>query len=129
MHNRFFFPQAALDEWIVDGRIELTGGELTVVSEQRVYRVVEAVRIVGEVTGSEDVNELVGKVKTVAFLQELGAEILEGSMLIGDNAYDVVPGFTGFPPVAYDEHKTKRAGAACAGSDLALVEQLARSGG
>jgi len=127
MQNRIFFPQAALDECIVDGRIELSGGELTVVSEKRVYRVAEAVRVLAEVTGSEDVNELVGKVKSVAFLQELGAEILETSMLIGDNAYDVVPGFTGFPATSYDEHKKLRAGAACEGSDESLVRNLVGS--
>ena len=127
MQNRLFFPQQSLDEWIVDGRIELTSGELTIISEKRVYRVAEAVRVVAEVTGSEDVNELVGKVKSVAFLQELGAELLEGSMLIGDNAYDVVPGFTGFPLVSYDEHKSALNGAPSAGSDEALMRALAGS--
>jgi len=123
MHNRIFFPQQALDEWIVDGRIELASGELTVMSEKRVYRVAEAVRVMAEVTGSEDVNELVGKVKSLAYLQELGAEILESSMLIGDNAYDVVPGFTAIPAVPYEEH-ARNAGQA-AGSDLELLRALA----
>lgn len=127
MQNRIFFPQEALDEAIVDGRIELSGGELTIVSEKRVYRVAEAVRVLSEVTGSEDANELVGKVKSVAFLQELGAELLETSMLIGDNAYDVVPGFSGFPAISYDEHKKLRAGAPCEGSDESLVRKLAGS--
>ncbi len=127
MQNRLFFPQQSLDEWIVDGRIELVSGELTIISEKRVYRVAEAVRVVAEVTGAEDVNELVGKVKSLAFLQELGAELLEGSMLIGDNAYDVVPGFTGFPLVSYDEHKRALLGAPSAGSDEALMQALAGS--
>ncbi|HQY64845.1 MAG: hypothetical protein IPQ09_02670 [Myxococcales bacterium] len=124
MENRFFFPQQALDEWIVDGRIELANGELTIVSEGRVYRVAEAVRVLVEVTGAEDENELVGRVKSLAFLQELGAELLEGSMLIGDNAYDVVPGFTAVPPVPYEEHRKRRSGAT-AGSDEALIQSLA----
>ena len=38
-------------------------------------------------------SEGTGGVKSRAFLSELGAEILEGSMIIGDNAYDVVQGF------------------------------------
>jgi len=125
MQNRIFFPQQSLDEWIVDGRIELAAGELTVISEKRTYRVAEAVRVVAEVTGAEDVNELVGKVKSVAFLQELGAELLEGSMLIGDNAYDVVPGFTGFPLSSYAEHQKLLGSAPSAGSDEALVSRLA----
>ncbi len=128
MENRFFFPQQSLDQWMVDGRIELAGGELTVLSEGRIYRVAEAVRVLAEVTGAEDANELVGRVKSLAFLQELGAELLEGSMLIGDNAYDVVPGFTGFPPLAYEEHRKRRAGAPTAGSDEALLRSLAELG-
>ena len=127
MENRFFFPQQALDEWIVDGRIELANGELTIVSEGRVYRVAEAVRVLGEVTGAEDANELVGRVKSLAFLQELGAELLEGSMLIGDNAYDVVPGFTALTPIPYEEHQ-KRRGGATAGSDEALIRGLGSPG-
>lgn len=125
MHNRIFFPQQSLDEWIVDGRIELASGELTVMSENRVYRVAEAVHVMVEVTGSEDANELLGKVKSVAFLQELGAELLETSMLIGDNAYDVVPGFTGVPTCSYDDHQKLRGDAPVAGSDEALVRRLA----
>lgn len=97
MRNRVFFPQGALDEWLVDGRVELTKDELVLKSEGRRYRIIEAVRVLREVTGTEDVSELIGRVKTVAFLTELGAEILQDSMVLGDNAYDIVPGFVGAP--------------------------------
>ena len=97
MKNRVFFPQAALDEWIAQDRVDLRNDELTIKSENRKYRIIEAVRILSEVTGLPDSNELVGKVKSKAFLVELGAEILESSMILGDNAYDVVPGFIGAP--------------------------------
>jgi hypothetical protein len=53
--------------------------------------------VVQEVSGSEDIYDLVGRVKSVTFLTELGAEILESSMLLGENAYEVVPGFIGSP--------------------------------
>jgi hypothetical protein len=95
--NRVFFPQTALDQWIVDGAVELQDGELTILSESRRYKLAEGVHVMREVTGAGDPNELVGRVKSRAFLEELGAEIVEGSMLIGESAYDVEPGWLGSP--------------------------------
>ena len=97
MRNRVFFPQTALDEWLADTRVELRNDELLIKSESRKYRILEGIRVLREVSGSSDGHELVGKVKSKAFLVELGAELLETSMILGDNAYDVVPGFVGAP--------------------------------
>jgi len=114
MRNRVFFPQTALDEWIADDRVELSSDELHIRSEPvqrddgtsaRKYRIVEAVRVLREVTDAPDPNDLVGKVKSKAYLAELGAEILESSMIIGDNAYDIVPGFAGAPIGSFAEHR------------------------
>jgi len=105
MKNRVFFPQAALDEWIADDRVDLRNDELTIKSENRKYRIIEAVHILREVTGQPDVHELVGKVKSRAFLSELGAEILEGSVVIGDNAYDAETGFVGAPVGSFAEFR------------------------
>lgn len=104
MQNSVFFPQTALDQWLIDGTIDLRGTELTLVSEARKYRLAEAVRVMREVTGADDLQELVGRVKSKALLEEKGAEILETSMIIGDNAYDVVPGWLGTPVGSFDEH-------------------------
>ena len=97
MRNRVFFPQIALDEWLTEARAELRNDELLVKAEGRKYRIIEGIRVLREVSGMSDGNELVGKVKSKAFLVELGAEILESSMILGYNAYDVVPGFIGAP--------------------------------
>ena len=103
-NNRVFFPQAALDQWISDGKVDLAGDELTIKPEARRYRILEAARILREVTGLQDVNELVGKVKTRQYLSGLGADLLENSMVLGDNAYDVIPGFVGAPVGTFEEH-------------------------
>ncbi len=114
MQNRVFFPQAALDRWLTDGDIELTGAELSIAKEDRRYRLAEAAHIVKEVTGAADANELVGRVKSKQYLLELGAEILEDSLIMGDNAYEVVPGFLGSAVGTFDEfvtspkHKARR---------------------
>ncbi|MCC6898249.1 MAG: hypothetical protein IT377_04705 [Polyangiaceae bacterium] len=105
MKNRVFFPQRALDSWVGADRVDLMGGELVIKGEGRKYRVVEAVRILAEVTGGVDVHELVGKVKSVSFLTELGAEVLDTSMVLGELAYDVVPGFSGTPIGSFEEHR------------------------
>ncbi len=104
MQNKVFFPQEALDQWILDGTIDLKGSELTIVAEARRYKLADAVRVLREVSGTADANELVGRVKSKGFLLELGAEILEGSMIVGDNAYDIVQGWTGVPVGSFDEH-------------------------
>ena len=80
MQNRVFFPQAALDQWMIDGCIDLSGTELTVLAEARRYEVVEAVRVLKEVTTGEDPKNILGRVKSKKFLEELGAELLESSM-------------------------------------------------
>lgn len=104
MANSVFFPQDALDEWLVGGVIDLSRGELMITPEGRRYKVTEAVRVLSEVSGAGDPNKLVGKVRSTAELQKLGAEILEGSMILGDAAYDVAPGWMGTPVGTFDEH-------------------------
>jgi hypothetical protein len=117
MENRVFFPQAALDQWIVDGTVDLTHGELTIMTEGRRYKLAEAVRVVREVSGAGDAHSLVGRVKTLSTLEALGAEIVESSMLLGDAAFDVEPGWVGTPVGTFAEHagsdacKRARAGA------------------
>lgn len=104
MRNRVFFPQTSLDEWLSTERVDLKNDELTLKPEGRRYKIIEAVRVLREVTDSTDPNELIGRVKSRAFLEELGAEILEGSMVLGDNAYDVVQGFVGAPVGSFQDH-------------------------
>jgi hypothetical protein len=48
--------------------VDLKNDELTIRAEGRRYKIIEAIRVVGEVTGSPDANEVVGKVKSRAFL-------------------------------------------------------------
>jgi hypothetical protein len=104
MPNRVFFPQLLLDQWGIEGKIDLTGNELVVLAEGRKYRIEEYVHVVAEVTGANDPHGFIGKVKPKAVLDELGAEILENSMIIGDNAYDVVPGWAGTAATSFTKH-------------------------
>jgi hypothetical protein len=104
MENRVFFPQAALDQWIVDGTVDLTDSRLTILAEGRRYELVEAVRVLREVSGSGDTHDVVGRVKGRGELENLGAEIVQSSMLLGDAAYDVEPGWAGTPIGTFAEY-------------------------
>lgn len=106
--NRVFFPQEALDRWLSEGRVEIAGNELTIPTERRRYRLVEAVRVLSEEAGHSDPDELVGKVKTMLFLTELGAELLGDSMVLGENAYRVTAGWLGSPIGTLEEHRAER---------------------
>jgi len=95
--NRVFFPQALLDTLIADERVELMGQELLLRDEGRRYLISEGVHVLRDAAGGGDAPKLIGKVKSTAQLVELRAEVLETSMIVGDDAYDVVPGFIGEP--------------------------------
>ena len=105
MRNRVFFPQASLDAWIGGNRVDIRGEDLLLKDAGRRFRIIEAVHITREVTGADDPHELLGRVKTRAFLTELGAEMLENSMILGDNAYELVQGFVGAPIGTFAEFK------------------------
>lgn len=104
MQNRVFFPQSAVDLWGIDGKIDLVSGELILLADGRRYKVEECVRVVAEVTGANDGHKIVGKVKPRRALDEIGAEILENSMILGDNAYDIVPGWMGTASTPFADH-------------------------
>lgn len=95
--SRLFFPQDVVHRWFAIGEAEMTGAELWIRSERRRYRVVEAVRVVREVSGAPDPFEMAGCVKSFRFVNELGAELLGDSMIIGDNAYETVMGWLATP--------------------------------
>jgi hypothetical protein len=109
MENRIFFPQEALDRWIMNGTVDLQKSELTILPVGRRYSLTEAVRVMRDVSGTGDVHELAGRVKTRADLEKLGAEIIETSMLIGDSAYDVKPGWVGVPSGTFAEYAVSNA--------------------
>lgn len=95
--NRVFFPQQALDEWLEQGRIALVDDEMTLKPDGQRYRLTSAIRILSELTESADPYDLVGKVKTVDQITTLGGEHSHDSLILGDNAYQVVEGFIGEP--------------------------------
>jgi hypothetical protein len=93
--NRVFFPQQTLDQWLEQGRVALVDDELTVGPVARRFRLQTALHFVAEVAGTPDAHELVGKVKTVEQVQGMAGEHYADSVILGDNAYQVIEGFVG----------------------------------
>ena len=93
--SRLFWPQGLLDQWIVDEKISLEGERLTIIQENRTYQVSQAVHFVKDVGDGEDTPKLLGRVKELKVLQEMGAEHYMDSVIIEDSAYEVVNGFIG----------------------------------
>jgi hypothetical protein len=94
-----YLSQEALERWISEGRAKIEGEELTDTSTGQKFRLITGVRFLAEVTGQPDAPELVGKVKDIEQLEQLKAEHMRDSVILGDNAYNVVEGFVGTPLV------------------------------
>jgi hypothetical protein len=102
--NRVFLPQDALDRWLSDGRVEVDGETMTLKPEGQQFKLKTAVRFMSEVAGGGDQKGLVGKVKDLEQLTAVGGEHCADSVILGDDAYQVVEGFVG-EPLGYDEQR------------------------
>ena len=95
--NRLFVSQARMDEWLSEGRVEVDGEQMTTLPEKRRFQLRTAVLFKQEVAGGGDEQSLVGRVKDVEQITELGGDYSAGSVILGDNAYEVLEGFAGEP--------------------------------
>jgi hypothetical protein len=90
--SRLFVSQELLDQWAVEGKIELAGNTLKLLAEQRAFHLLPGVRFLSLAAG-QDRAKLLGRVKTEDQLQTLGAELYMNSVLLEEDAYDVQCGF------------------------------------
>lgn len=90
--NRMFFSQEALDHWLEAGRVNLDGDVLGVPGGPS-FRLTSAVVFNAEVASGDDSLGLCGKAKTADEVVALQGELVTGSVLIGDHAYEVTDGF------------------------------------
>lgn len=91
-----FVSQAMLDAWAGQGKIDFVGNVMTLLQGQgrgRSYALEPAVRFLKVLGADHDPNALLTKVKPASQLREMGAEQVEGSVILGDVAYEVEPGF------------------------------------
>jgi hypothetical protein len=91
--NRMFFSQEALDGWLEAGRISLDGDVLGLPDDGPRFRLASGVVFNAEVASGEDALQLCGKAKTAEEVEALNGELVQGTVLIGDHAYEVTDGF------------------------------------
>lgn len=91
-----FVSQALIDTWAEQGRIDFVGNVMTLLAGEgrgRRYALEPAVRFLQVVGAEQDPHQLLAKVKPLEQLREMGAEAVETSVVMGDVAYEVEPGF------------------------------------
>jgi hypothetical protein len=96
MGGLLFVSQAMLDGWAEQGKIGLDGIVITLLAGEgkgRSYALEPAVRFLKVLGADTDPHALLHKVKTSAQLRTLRAEAVGDSCIVGDTAYEVVPGF------------------------------------
>ena len=92
MGVKLFLPQKTLEEWSSAEKADLQDGKLVVTEGKASHSVTPAVHFVKLVSGA-DQGQLVGRVKTMSQLDQLGCEHMMDSVILGDAAYEVTPGY------------------------------------
>ena len=94
---RIFVSQEVIDQWSADERIAIDGDVMILTLTQQRVRLVPAVRVLRVVSGNQDPFNLVGCAKSPSELVAVGGEQYMSSLLVGEVAYDVQPGYFGEP--------------------------------
>ncbi len=102
---RLFIPQERLDTWSTGEGVEIDEHRLRLDGEDSGLELAPAVRFVQEVGGEGDPHGLIGKVKTTAQLEEMGADHMHDSVLVGESAYEVLEGYAAALLVAGDSEQ------------------------
>jgi hypothetical protein len=94
--HRLFVSQETLDVWMTEEHVSVDGEILTLSGGQR-FQLKTALHFLEEVAGGGDDAQLIGKVKDLDQLGELGGEHCADSVILDESAYQVVEGFLGEP--------------------------------
>jgi hypothetical protein len=89
---RYFLPETVLEEWSQEQKADLQESRLLISEDQSEVPLVPAVHFFKLVSGIDE-RKLLSKVKTRDQLQAMSAEQIHDSVILGDAAYEVVPGY------------------------------------
>lgn len=90
--HHVFVPQGTLEAWLDSGQVQMEGNALHLERLSRTYDVEPAVRFVRVVEG-DGPTALLGKVLPESAIAGHGGELLGDSVVFGEVAFEVVPGF------------------------------------
>jgi hypothetical protein len=105
---RLFLPQKVLEEWALAEKADLKDDRLVVSKEPGTFPVFPGVHFIKLVSGVDE-KKLLAKVKTHEQIQRMGAEHMAETVILGETAYEVVPGYIAEVPTA--ARQAKKAGA------------------
>ena len=108
---RIYVSQALVDRWLGEGRIELEGDLLRLAGPPMSLFINPAVYFESIDGGDADPHQVVGCVKSSQELAQIGAEHYDTSVVLGEHAYTVQPGFIAVP-VGADGTETRLDGGA-----------------
>ena len=99
---RIFVAQSLADQWLSAGRVQLERDLLRLPhlggAAPATDLFINPAVFFERIDGSEaDVHDVVGRVKTAQELAQMGADHYESSVVMGDYAYTVVPGYLAVP--------------------------------
>lgn len=94
LHPRMFIAQATLEAWVDSGSVEMESSFVVLKNHARTYDLQPAVRFLS-VVPEEAAPDLIGKVLTEQRVTELGGEMMGDSVLFGEAAFQVEPGYVG----------------------------------
>lgn len=95
---RIFVAQTLVDTWLSTGRVSLERDLLRLAGPPAVDLFINPAVWFERIDGGErDPHDVVGRVKTSQELAQLGADHYESSVVLGDYAYTVRPGFVAVP--------------------------------
>lgn len=89
---KLFLPQKTLEGWMLEEKADLEGGRLVVREGKTAHSATPGLHFTKLVSG-EDTKSLVGRVKTEQQVAALGGDASEDTVILGDDAYEVVRGF------------------------------------
>ncbi len=98
---RIFVAQSLADSWLAAGRVALERDLLRLPATAGgagTDLFINPAVFFERIDGSEsDAHDVVGRVKTAQELAQMGADHYESSVVMGDYAYTVVPGYLAIP--------------------------------
>jgi hypothetical protein len=102
MAVKIFISQSAIDGWVSSDQAEIAGSSLSFKGRPGALELVPASLFRHISAGKTDPHTLVGKVLDEEAILALGGETYMSSVLLGETAYDVEPGFMGVPSATTD---------------------------
>ena len=94
MGRVYFVSQGQIDEWVGHGNADLNGDTVSLRLDRQYFaRMAPALYFTRIVSSPEDARTLVGKALPIDKVSAMGVEVMQGSAIVGDDAYDVEEGF------------------------------------